>query len=156
MKHIKKKFLFQGLLPITSLNNLQKIDLLVDNQELLKEKSKDCFVGLNIADSNEMIYAFIYNHRGEYITIPLPDYTLVYYNFAYLLNIERKKQQENLLSHLSNFDTVTHDCSNDLFNFYGLASSYVVNLFTSIESFINSMLPDGGEYRIDTNKKTEV
>lgn len=156
MKHIKKKYLFQGPLPITNLNNLQNIDLLVDNQELLKEKSKDYFVGLNLADSNELIYAFIYKHRGKYINIPLPDYTLVYYNFAYSLNIERKKRQEILLSHLSNIETVTHDSSNELFNFYGLASSYIVNLFTSIESFINSMLPDGENYIVETNKKTEV
>lgn len=109
MKHIKKKYLFQGPLPIKNLNNLQPIDLLGENQELLKQKSKDYFVGLNLSDSNEMIYAFIYNHKGKYINIPLPDYTLVYYNFAYLLNIERRNQQEILLSHLSNVETITHD-----------------------------------------------
>lgn len=156
MKHIKKKYLFQGPLPITNLNNLQHIDLLGNNQEMLKHKAKDHFVALKLSDSKEMIYAFIYNHKGKYINIPLPDYTLVYYNFAYSLNIERKKQQEILLSHLSNVDTITHDCSNELFNFYGHASSYVVNLFTSIESFINSMLPDGENYVIKGNKKTEI
>ena len=156
MKHIKKKYLFQGALPISNINNHQTLDLLGDNQELLKQKSKDCFVGLKLSESGEMIYAFIYNHKGKYINIPLPDYTLVYYNFAYSLNIERKKQQEILLSQLSNVDTITHDCSNELFNFYGLASSYVVNLFTSIESFINSMLPDGENYIVDGKNKTEV
>jgi len=156
MKHIKKKYLYQGTLPITNLSNLQHIDLLENNQDLLKQKSKNCFVGLNHSDANEMIYAFIYNYKGKYITIPLPDYTLVYYNFAYSLNIQRKNQQETLLSRLSNVDTITDDYSNELFNFYGLASSYVVNLFTSIESFINSMLPDGENYTVEGPKKTEV
>jgi len=67
MKHIKKKYLFQGPLPITNLNNLQHIDLQENNQEFLKQKAKDHFVGLKLSGSDEMIYAFIYNHNGKYI-----------------------------------------------------------------------------------------
>lgn len=156
MKHIKKKYLFQGILPRTDLNNLHELNLKNDNQQILKAKSKDSFVALKLTDSDDLIYGFIYNHKGKYISIPLPDYTLVYFNFAYSLNIERKNQQEKLLSLLSNVETITDDSSNELYNFYGIASSYVVNLFTSIESFINSLLPDDGKYIIDGKKKTEI
>ena len=156
MKHIKKKYLFQGVLPLTDSSKLFEFDLKADNQQLLKAKSKDSIIALKQTDSNEFIYGFIYNQKGKQICIPLPDFTLVYYNFAYSLNIERKNQQEKLLSLLSNVETITDDSSNELYNFYGIASSYVVNLFTSIESFINSLLPDGGKYIYDGKKKTEI
>lgn len=156
MKHIKKKYLSQGAFPRTNLNNLQELDLKKDNQQILKAKSKDSLIALELTDSKELIYGFIYNHKGRYISIPLPDYTLVYFNFAYTLNIERKNQQEKLLSLLSNVETITHDSSNELYNFYGIASSYVVNLFTSMESFINSLLPDDGKYMSYGKKRTEI
>lgn len=156
MKHIKKKYLFQPKIDESAkeLLNKQMVDVQNFDRSIYKTFNKTHNVLLKTED--ELILAFIYNNNGKYIHIPLPDFTLVYFDFAYKLNIQRKELEKELLSKLSNAETFTEDSSNELYHFYGNASSIIISLFTSLESFINHILPENQEYIVERNNRKEI
>ncbi|MBI2270134.1 MAG: hypothetical protein HYU69_07215 [Bacteroidetes bacterium] len=43
-----------------------------------------------------------------------------------------------------------------MYNYYGLTSGFVIYLFTSIESFINQLIPDNYSFKKEQSKKTEI
>jgi hypothetical protein len=158
MKHIKKKY----LLYIKGENSEQNSDFdsLFHNVEdlnnnFLKEKSKSNNLLLKFRE-DEFIFAFIYNHNGTYVNIPLPDYTLIYFDNAYNLNIQRRNQQKLLLTKLTNIKTLSDGISHELYMFYGTASAVVINLFTALESFANSILPTDKNYIDNKSNRTEI
>jgi hypothetical protein len=51
---------------------------------------------------------------------------------------------------------MTEDRSNELYQFYGLSTNCIISLFTSIESFINHLLPDDKKYELVKNNRTEI
>lgn len=158
MKHIKKKYLFEDKLKNLSISNSEQFEFYnIDdvNNEILKKASKEKNVIIETT-LDEKILAFIYNNNGKHITIPLPDFTLVYYDFAYKLNIERKNLSKQLFDELSDLSKFSEINGNLLYSFYGHSTSCIINLFTSIESFINSMLPDNKEYVVKRNNRTEL
>lgn len=80
----------------------------------------------------------------------------MYFDFAYKLNIERKNLSDQLFKELGDFSKFSEINGNLLYNFYGYSTSCIINLFTSIESFINSMLPDNKNYVVKRNNRTEL
>ena len=157
MKHIKKKFLFEDKLKDFKYENnidYEVLDIKELNNDVLKNasKSKNVILETNL---NEKIFAFIYNNNGKHITVPMPDFTLVYYDFAYKLNIQRKELAKDIFDKLNNYDKFSEVNSNLLYDFYGYSSSCIINLFTAIESFINSQLPYDKKYENVLNNKTE-
>ncbi|MBD3724160.1 MAG: hypothetical protein IE891_05105 [Flavobacteriaceae bacterium] len=158
MKHIKKKYLFEDKLKNIDFDNnesFEKVNPNSINSDFLKSVSKSKNVVLN-TDLDEKILAFIYNNNGSYITIPLPDFTLVYYDFAYKLNIKRKEISIEVFKKLNNYDDFSEVNGDLIYNFYGYSSSCIINLFTSMESFINSMLPHDKKFIKKLNNKTEI
>lgn len=155
MKHIKKKYQFQQNLELPEDSPLIKVPKEVFNQEVLKANHKKNNLLIQ-TDDNDTYLGFIYNNSGTYIPIALPDFTLVYFDFAYKLNINREEVKKELLSKLSTQETMTEDRSDELYKFYGLSTSCIVNLFTSIESFINHLLPDDKNYEWVKNNRTEI
>lgn len=156
MKHIKKKYLRQPKLTEQASRYIEenfKPLKEIDNS-LYKKYSKTHNVLLKTED--ELILGFIYNNNGKHIHIPLPDFTLVYYDFAYKMNKQRIKLEKELLNKLTDSETFTEDSSNELYHFYGTATSVIISLFTAIESFMNQILPEDKEYIDVRNNRKEV
>lgn len=157
MKHIKRKFLFHDILQNNEkiVSGLESIELDQIDQKMMKKLSKDSFAILT-TDLDEKIFSFIYNDNGKQCMIPVPDFSLVNYNFAYNLNIERKELRKKLVKNLSDLSTPNEVSNSFAYDYHGTASSCIICLFTSIECFINDIIPENFEYRIESEKKTEV
>jgi hypothetical protein len=156
MKHIKRKFLFhdelQKLNIADSANYLktEKID-----KQSLKKNSKDGFVILE-TDLGDKVFSFIYNNSGNLSMIPVPDFSLVNYNFAYTLNIDQKEHRKKLIENLADLTTPNEVSNTYAYDYQGCASSCIICLFTAIECFINDIIPEDFIYQIKGNRKTEV
>ncbi|MCY0977175.1 hypothetical protein PGH12_01340 [Chryseobacterium wangxinyae] len=158
MKHIQKKYLFEDNLKKHNLEDHPDYDV-VEIKDLNNEYFKKARKSRNViieTSLDEKIFAFIYDNNGKHITIPIPDFTLVYYDFAYKLNAQRKQLSKDIFEKLNDYSKFSEVNSDLLYNFYGYSSSCIINLFTSIESFINSMLPVDQEYKNVLNNKTEI
>ncbi len=151
MKHIKKKYLFQfeGDEKIEPFGEKIKS---FDPNLLSKARNRDVFI---TTEKGLVIKAFTHKHKNGVATIPIPDLTLVYFDSAYNLNKERKEVEVKLFSKLtSNKESFGEDATNEIYQFYGYASGCIIFLFTSIESFINHILPDDESYRVENSKNT--
>jgi len=158
MKHIHKKFLFEDKWKQESPFENREFELIDINKfstKTLQKASKDSFVVIQTTEFDNL-YAFLHNHHGKMLTIPMPDLTLVYYDFAYKLNMTRKEVIKEMTDKLSCPERFSEANSDLLYNFYGHSSSCIINLFTTIESFVNSLLPVNKEYRRVSNNKTEL
>jgi len=157
MKHIKRKFLFHDYLQKTDLpnSNLTSIDINEVDQKFLKKKAKDNFAILT-TDNGEKLFSFIYNDNGKHCMIPVPDFSLVNYNFAYSLNIHRKEHRKKLVQNLAELTTPNEVSNTYAYDYQGTASSCIICLFTAIECFVNDMIPEKYEYKIINERKTEI
>lgn len=156
MKHIRKKFLFHDRLKqMTEMPSaFTEVDLNSINQKFLKDKSKNNFVILQ-TDHADKVFSFIYNDNGKQCVIPVPDFSLVNFNFAYQLNMQRKELKKKLVQNLSDLSLLNEMNSDYAYNYQGHASSCIICLFTSMECFINSIIPEDFLYRVTSDKKTE-
>lgn len=156
MKHIKRKFLFHDILQNQKLfekfEYYGKTDI---DESLLKKNSKEGFVILE-TDLGEKVFSFIYNNNGKHCMIPVPDFSLVNYNFAYTLNIQRKEYRKKLVENLADLNTPNEVSSTLAYDYQGCASSCIICLFTSIECFINNLIPENFIYEIKSDRKTET
>lgn len=158
MKHIHKKYLFEDKWKLDSPfenTNFEFININEFNINDFKKASKDTFIVIQTTEF-ENLFAFPHNYHGKMLTVPMPDLTLVYYDFAYKLNMTRKELVKEMAAKLSSVETFSEANSDLLYNFYGHSSSCIINLFTTIESFVNSLLPNDKEYRKISNNKTEI
>lgn len=146
-KHIKKKFLSQGeTVNFKPGANLQELDLTQDNQILFASVYKDKAMQLTLNDTGEQVYAFIYkDHENKYFPVLLPDFSLCYFNFAYFMLKELIKSKDTLEKNLST-ELLDNDCREELYSFYGYSSAFIIHLFTSLESFINSNIHDSKSF----------
>lgn len=151
MKHIKKKYQFQ----IEGVDKIKEVGEPVsanDGNLIKKAKEKDLYV---TTEKDFVIKAFPFKHSKGIAVIPIPDLTLVYYDSAYNQNRERKDVETKLLNKLtSKNDKFGEDATNEIYHYYGNASGCIIFLFTSLESFINHILPDDKSYSLETDKNT--
>lgn len=157
MKHIKKRFLIQ--------TTNDKFD--IDNQGLEVIDINDKFNNKILAPNNgAMVYiktlddaiigGFIHKVDGKSLMFPVPDPTLIYFNDAQS-NIARIKEfRSNLMQKLDFEESAAEPALNEMYNFYGATTGFIVFLFTAIESFINSIIPNEFVYVVDGKNKTEL
>ena len=115
MKHIKRKFLFHDFLQKIDLNEIksfESVDPKTITQKELKKVEKVTNTILH-TESGEKVFCFIHNNRGKRTLIPVPDFALVNYDWAYNMNIQRKEHQVELLKNLEDLATAT-ETSNTL------------------------------------------
>lgn len=158
MKHIKRKFLFHDFLQKTDLseiNGFESVDPKTITQEELKSVEKVTNTILH-TDSGEKVFCFIHNNKGKRTLIPVPDFALVNYNWAYMMNIQRKEHQVELLKNLEDLATATETSNTFAYNFQGCASMCIIGLFTSIECYVNDIIPENFNYVVSQTKKTEI
>jgi len=152
MKHIKKSFYFQSEKLNTS--NLELVDVNVVTQDKLK-RHKGETVMLGTVD-DMYIGGFVHNFDGKMYAIPVPDPTLVYFNNAQQTIALIKKVRSRLLTKLDVDAVITEPAINEIYSYYGQVSSFVIFLFTAIESFVNQNIPDDYIYKDESNRKTEL
>lgn len=141
-RHIKKKFLKQGDKLVLMPNAvLRQFDLTENNQLLFDKSSSDVFVLLNEKLTGENVYGYIHKLKGKGYPIPIPDFTLCNLNFAYFMKNEAVKRKKDLINKISD-GLLNDDYKEELFNFYGYSSSYIIHLFASLESFVNSLIKE--------------
>ncbi|WP_282081570.1 hypothetical protein [Aquimarina algiphila] len=154
LRHIKKKYLFkEAKLPIQSGKPILKVDK-TDSQTIKKNKSNK--VPFLVTSDKEYIRGVFYNYNGKHTVLPIPDLTLVYYESAYQSNMVRKEKEKALFKKALSEDEVTEDYGNELYHYFGSASSCIISMFTSIESFINHIIPDNSNFQKVLKNKTEI
>lgn len=157
MKHIKKKFLFE--IPTEKLNTESHLFDAYDTDELLKRKklpdSKNMKVIISLT-SGISLQAYIHRKDGNSSIIPLPNIVLVNFDFAYRLNSTRKECVSKILKNNSNSITFSETSQADIYALYGTSSSCIISLFTTIESFLNTLIPDDGIYNCKKNNRFEA
>lgn len=100
-------------------------------------------------EDNIIIQGFVHLVDGKPIIIPEPEPSILYFTNAEnklselikLLSIILESKLFGDLNHLSHI----------FFNFFQLSSDYIINLFTSIEAYNNSLIPD--DFEILHNRK---
>ncbi len=157
MKHIKRNFLFHKELQNDKRLKEETVEVEIQeiDQKFLKKNSKDKFTVIKTA-SGEKIFSFIYNDNGTQCIIPVPDFSLVNYNFAYNLNIRRKELRKNLFKNFADISSANEINLSFAYDYHGTASSCIISLFTFIECFINDIIPEEFLYNIESDKKTEI
>lgn len=160
MKHITRKFLFQEkTLPIPKDPSKKAEDLIHhvdrrDNKTLKSKKNMSVFMK---TVEGEYLMGFIHNYNGAHTPVPLPDFTLVHFDFAHNSNAERKIKEKELFGKLIAPELeVTEDVTHEIYAYYGYASSCIISLFTSIESFVNHIIPSDKPFMRELNNKTEL
>jgi hypothetical protein len=157
MKHIKKKFLYQFKVGDRPLD-LDKFEIEEVTGGYSRENLKSRIDQLLYIQTNEdfNIGGFVCKVNGIPIILPIPDLTLIYFNDAQAMLRNLKSTKENLLCKLDFNETLAEPAVNDIYGYFGSMSVFVIMLFTSIESFINHLIPDGFEYRNITKNRTEI
>lgn len=157
MKHIEKRFLieFKNENEIIE-NNVResyKITKDFDNRNLDQKKKK---IILIVTDTNNVFGGFVHKVDNKNYVFPVPDPTLIYFHNAQI-NIARIKECKlKLLQKLDFNEQLNESAINEIYEFYGLTTSFVIYLFTSIESFINQLIPDNYTFIRKLSTKTEM
>lgn len=139
-KHVKKRFLRQGETIILKPNSkVHEFDLTKDNQLLFSQIGNDAVIILESNQTGENIFAFLYKKNDKKYLVPIPDFTLCNLNFAYFMMNETVKLRSELFKKLSK--VVEDDVYlEELFLFYGYSSSYLIQLYSALESFVNVLI----------------
>jgi len=160
MKHIRKKFLLHDFINKNEENEFSKqfieipIPQEIDSQKVLKAaKGK---VGIITNTNGEKIFSMVYNNSGTYCMIPIPDFSLMNFHQAYKYNRDRKELHKELMRHFENLNDGEYKNFAYAYDFQGCASACIIMLFTSIECFVNDVIPPDYEYKVEGAKKTEI
>lgn len=157
MKHIKRKFLFHDRLAkmdFESQPGFELYDPKQMDQDMLKKAGKDR-ISILQTESGENVFSFIFNNQGTRTIIPIPDFTLVNYNWAYKMNLSRKEAHKKLVENLKDLTNPNETSNTYAYDFQGCSSTCVIMLFSSIECFINESIKSDFIYSVDTGRKTE-
>jgi len=153
IKHIKRK----TVRPIKL--NQEQLDEIVPGKasdDILKNiKFKDVknYNAIQLMESGEVLFSFFYNDNGNACTIPLANPVLIYFNIAqsYLRTIYTRRK--DLLSLFRDRTDVTEDVMKLFYDFFGLTSSFITMLMTSIEAFVNQQIDKDFKYEKSEQKK---
>lgn len=154
MKHIKKKFLFESdSLPIKKGAETKSVNR--SDSQTLKNVNKNT-VPFLVTTEGKYIWSTHHENKGKQLIIPLPDLSLAYYDFAYQANRIRQDYEKKMFEKLNSKETITEDVSNEIYYYFGFASSCIIGMFTCVESFMNQVLPDNFVYIKKSERKTEL
>lgn len=139
MKHIKKKFRYEDSDFLnefkTSKNTLTfNIDSKIDRRIL-----KDNYVLMKHNSGREVI-SFPMKFKNDTFLVPIPDYTLMFYNHAYLLKPSLVDTKDKLLKALRKKSCERTLCDYEIYTYFGHLSSFIFNLYCSLESYVNKCI----------------
>ena len=153
MKHIKKKFAFDE--PIAEKLKVSGEFFPLEETSRIKQKNgSELYLTLN---DNHAVRCFMYKKSSDKLIIPIPELPLIYFDSAYRLNKSRIQDYINFKKQYQVSNLPKQEAAiNQLYNYYGLAASTIISLFTSIESFINESIPKDGKFINEASNKTEI
>ncbi|HMQ00805.1 MAG TPA: hypothetical protein PKC24_13580 [Cyclobacteriaceae bacterium] len=157
MKHIEKRFLLELDGDKFDLNNetfeVVHFDKNFDHKTLNAKKNSVVFI---ITDKKKAYGGFVHKVEGKNYLLPVPDPTLIYFHNAQI-NIARiKASKADLLKKLDFTQELSETAIKEIYQFYGETTGFVIFLFTSMESFINQIIPEDYIYKKELPKRTEV
>jgi hypothetical protein len=155
-KHILKKFLHENELSqdIIDLMHSSNLSISLDDQSKLKGIPKNTTPFLTTED-NKFFKAFILKNNNKTYLIPEPDPILVYFNAAYISYIQIKERRKEIFSKLTG-EKLNEVMIKELYDYFGVTSSFIILLFTSIEALMNRCIPKDYTYKRITQRKTEL
>ena len=139
--HTKRKFVGNVKLDFI-ISNLIENNEKNNYQDLHHTKYTNGYLQL---EDNTVIGGFIYLHNQKQIFIPEPEPSILYFTNAESKLVNILKLRDSIFQFKPAEHSI-HDLSHIFFNFFQLSSDYIINLFTSIEAFNNSLIPDGFEF----------
>src|SRR5690554_2194277 len=156
MKHIKKRFFFDYKENELNLNEHHVDFYKFDDEHEKKLIGKKGSVAFLELEDEQYIGGIVNKIDGKNFIIPIPDPTLIYFHNAQtslkLISSDRKE----LLKKLSFEGKIPETSINEIYNYFGRTSGFVIFLFTAMESFINQMIPDDFRYENEMTRKTEI
>lgn len=155
-KHIQKKFLNETELSqeVIDLISNSELRISLDDQAKIKSIPKGMTPYLTTED-NKFLKAFTFRHNNQTKLIPEPYPILVYFNAAYLNYIQINDKRNEIFEKLSG-EKLSELMIKELYDYFGVTSSFVILLFTSIEALMNRSIPKDYTYKRVTSKKTEL
>lgn len=157
MKHIEKRFLIER-----ALNDNEKLNPDVFEEKEIKNittqdlKNAQDRIMFLCTDQNRYIGSFVHKVDGKHRSLPIPDMTLIYFHSAQTKLKFITKSRATLVQNTSINESLNENVINDIFNYFSIASEFIIMLFTSIESFTNSLIPKNYTYKVETAKRTEI
>lgn len=156
MKHIKKRFLleFEDENEVVEKQGLEgfKITKEFDHRNLDGQKNR---IILLVTDTKNVYGGFVHKVNNKNFVFPVPDPTLIYFHNAQISIAKINAAREKLLKKLDFNEQLNESAINEIYEFYGETSSFVIYLFTSIESFTNQLIPDDYVFIRKLTSKTE-
>ena len=161
LKHIKRKTVGCFQLSEDNMEKLKGIFPEKSNNEKfshIKHKDISNYVPYLIMDDRTFIRGFNFNNNGMACALPLANPVLIYFHFAQATLKDTLLLRKELLDLFKN-NTIAVDGEplKLFYNFFGIASTFVVMLVTSLEAFVNSKIDKDFLYRKkDGNKCVKV
>jgi hypothetical protein len=157
MKHIKKRFLIESTSEKLKFENPQ-FELIALNENFSEKtlSSHKDSVAYMQTDGGLIYGGFVHKVEGKNLVFPIPDPTLVYFNNAQLSLRNITEHKNKLLDKVDFTKSLSESALNEIYNYYGTTTGFVIFLFTAIESFINQKIPSDFKYSQSSNRKTEI
>jgi hypothetical protein len=159
MKHISRRFLFQYSKDEFEAKfadlNLQKLKRSTNSPPLGRNQLKQEFCFLH-TDKDYYIRSTLINIDGIKYPIPEPDPTLIYFSSAQNCFRQLNKTRPILLSKVHIQSDISGEIIHDYYDYFSSAFGFVIFLFSSLESFTNSLVKDNDVYTKTTKKNTEI
>lgn len=153
IKHIKRKTVRPIQLNSEQLNEIAPNPSSGDILKNIKFKNVKNYNAVQLMESGEVLFSFFYNDNGNACTIPLANPVLIYFNIAqsHLKTIYEKRK--DLLSLFRDKTDITEDVMKLFYDFFGLTSSFITMLMTSLEAFVNQQIDKDFKYEKVEQKK---
>ncbi len=161
MKHIKKKFLYSFKEEDIKIDSsIYKVFDSNNEDDLKNIKITKGTIGLIKLEDSSLHGAILHNVNGRKILLPVPDPSLTYFHNAQtslriITDCKKKLLDKVVLDAPKNENGISENGINEIYNYFGICSSFIIMLFTSIECFINQQIPDGYVFERKLKNKTE-
>ncbi|MBK9716798.1 MAG: hypothetical protein IPQ02_05280 [Saprospiraceae bacterium] len=159
LKHIRRKFLneytkddwdniskFSTLIPFERAKDINKLK----SKSIKNSQTFFLKLGENLIAKGHCIKS-----NGKYYTFPEPDIILIYFSNAQVSLKEFIHIKRLLLPKLNFEEYNIEGFLHEYYKFYGAFCNTVINLFCSLESFMNSLIPTDFIYERKSKNKTE-
>jgi len=151
---IKKKFLQEIAIGFQfdeiSENDVQSLK---DNKNIIVSKDLGNFKLKSYKDHDSYM---ITSDRKMIVSFQFFEKNNNYFNCAHLnLNLIIHSRS-TFLDMFSQKEVLTESLKNEIYTYFGLCSSFIIMLFTSIEAFINRMIPSDYKDVVEARDKTEI
>ncbi|MBL7910693.1 MAG: hypothetical protein JNJ41_06550 [Bacteroidia bacterium] len=159
MKHIKRKFLSEiSKSEFEKLSEGKNVTSIPRGEKTppLNPKFAKNHIGHLATESGILIQSFPIKVDGKLLMIPEPDPTLIYFSSAQNNYRLSKQYRVELLPKIDVQSDISEEIIHDFYNYFSSTCGSVIFLFTSLESFMNSLIKDDYFYRKEQNNRTEI